>query len=61
MQYLGSARASRAGDRALAIADFFVNGRIAKNISARAPKCAREGARAPQSKNYCTSTVIGSK
>src|SRR2546423_1824366 len=42
---LGSARASRAGDRALAIANFQRN----KKISARAPKSAREGAYAPQS------------
>src|SRR5882724_4804693 len=43
--FLGSARASRAGNRALAIAN--LNRRM--EISARAPKSAREGACAPQS------------
>ena len=41
---LGSARASRAGDRALAIANL----QRSKKISATAPKSAREGACAPQ-------------
>ena len=40
---LGSARASRAGDRALAIANF------SEDCFGEAPKPAREGACAPQS------------
>jgi len=43
---LGSARASRAGDDALVIANFIIQRHLLAGISARAPKCAREGARA---------------
>jgi hypothetical protein len=48
---LGSARASRAGDDALVIANFIIQRHLIAGISATAPKCAREGACAPQNSN----------